>query len=65
MVKRTTISLPDDVHEKLVRWAANRDQGLATLAAICVEKQVDVAIAQGDIPPPESTQTDSVEKKTK
>jgi hypothetical protein len=50
MTKRVNMSLPDPVYEKLRRWAEHRDQAVAAVAAIAVERAIRDAIASGELP---------------
>ena len=51
MTKRVNMSLPDPVYEELQRWAKHRDQAVAAVAAIAVERAIRDAIASGELPP--------------
>ena len=51
MTKRVNMSLPDPVYEELQRWAKYRDQAVAAVAAIAVERAIRDAIASGELPP--------------
>jgi hypothetical protein len=50
MTKRVNMSLPDPVYLELVRWAGHRDQAVAAVAAIAVERAIREAIASGELP---------------
>lgn len=49
MSKRTTITLPDEVFEKLEQWADRQGRPTANLAAFLVEVAVRDAEERGDI----------------
>lgn len=50
MAKRFTVNLPDLVAAKLQAWADSRDQPFASVAAIAIERAVDTAINNQEIP---------------
>ena len=50
MAKRFTVNLPDLVAAKLQALAESRDQPFASVAAIAIERAVDLAIRDGEIP---------------
>ena len=50
MTKRVNMSLPDPVYEDLKRWAEHRDQAVAAVAAIAVERAIRDAKAAGEFP---------------
>ena len=54
MTKRVNMSLPDPVYRELQRWAEHRDQAVAAVAAIAVERAIRDAIASGELPPAQS-----------
>ena len=54
MTKRVIMSLPDPVYRELQRWAEHRDQPVAAVAAIAVERAIRDAIANGELPPAQS-----------
>ena len=49
MSKRTTITLPDEVFEKLEQWADRQGRPTANLAAFLVEVAVRDAESKGEI----------------
>ena len=51
MAKRFTVNLPDLVAAKLQAFAESTDQPFASVAAIAIERAVDLAIKDGEIPP--------------
>lgn len=51
MAKRFTVNLPDLVAAKLQAWADSRDQPFASVAAIAIERAVDAAIENKEVPP--------------
>lgn len=50
MAKRFTVNLPDLVAAKMQAWADSRDQPFASVAAIAIERAVDAAIENNEIP---------------
>jgi hypothetical protein len=56
MTKRVNMSLPDPVYRELQRWAAHRDQAVAAVAAIAVERAIREAIERGELPPAQPQQ---------
>ena len=50
MTKRVNMSLPDPIYEDLRRWAEHRDQPVAAVAAIAVERAIRDAKAAGEFP---------------
>lgn len=54
VAKRIQVTLPTPIHEKLERWANHRDQALATVAAIAIERAILDAETRGEIPATES-----------
>jgi predicted DNA-binding protein len=52
MSKRTTITLPDEVFEKLEQWADRQGRPTANLAAFLVEVAVRDAEEKGNIGQP-------------
>ena len=66
MPKRVHLTLPDPIHDDLVRWAKSRGQAIATVGAIALEIAIKQAKEAGDIPPDEvatSTAKESKEEK--
>ncbi|EDX82322.1 hypothetical protein S7335_9 [Synechococcus sp. PCC 7335] len=55
MPKRVHLTLPDPVHDELVRWATARGQAIATVGAIALEIAIKQAREAGEIPPAEVT----------
>lgn len=51
MAKRFTVNLPDLVAAKLQAWADSRDQPFASVAAMAIERAVDAAIENKEVPP--------------
>jgi len=51
MAKRFTVNLPDLVAAKLQAWADSRDQPFASVAALAIERAVDAAIENKEVPP--------------
>lgn len=63
MPKRVHLTLPDPVHDELVRWANARGQAIATVGAIALEIAIKQAREAGEIPPAETTTVASKEEK--
>lgn len=63
MAKRVHLTLPDPIHDDLVRWATSRGQAIATVGAIALEIAIKQAKEAGEIPPGEVTTTTSSESK--
>lgn len=62
MTKRVNMSLPDPIYEDLRRWAEHRDQPVAAVAAIALERAIREAKAAGEIPDePSLTPIEAVE----
>ena len=61
MPKRVHLTLPDPIHDDLVRWATSRGQAIATVGAIALEIAIKQAKESGEIPPEEAT-TKTVDK---
>ena len=62
MPKRVHLTLPDPIHDELVRWANARGQAIATVGAIALEIAIKQAKEAGEIPPEESTTTTESKK---
>jgi hypothetical protein len=60
MPKRVHLTLPDPIHDELVRWANARGQAIATVGAIALEIAIKQAKEAGEIPPPDITATRDV-----
>ena len=50
MAKRFTVNIPDLVAAKMQAWADSRDQPFASVAAMAIERAVDAAIENEEIP---------------
>lgn len=55
MTKRVNMSLPDPVYADLKKWAEYRDQAVAAVAAIAVERAILEAKARGEFPEDQPT----------
>ena len=55
MPKRVHLTLPDPIHDELVRWAKSRGQAIATVGAIALEIAIKQAKESGEIPPEKAT----------
>jgi hypothetical protein len=60
MPKRVHLTLPDPIHDELVRWANARGQAIATVGAIALEIAIKQAKEAGEIPPTDITATRDV-----
>ena len=49
------MTLPDPIHDELVRWAKSRGQAIATVGAIALEIAIKQAKESGEIPSEEAT----------
>ena len=63
MPKRVHLTLPDPVHDELVRWANARGQAIATVGAIALEIAIKQAREAGEIPPAEAATVSSKKEK--
>lgn len=63
MPKRVHLTLPDPIHDDLVRWATSRGQAIATVGAIALEIAIKQAKESGEIPPEEVTASTANESK--
>ena len=65
MPKRVHLTLPDPIHNDLVRWATSRGQAIATVGAIALEIAIKQAKESGEIPPEDVTTSNNKSKKEK
>ena len=54
VAKRVHVTLPPPVYAELEQWAKQREQPIATVAAIAIERALMAVKDSGELPQPES-----------